>query len=141
MHDIEVLRSFAVLNRAFLAFFSNALATRGLSYSEGVMLANVGHHPGVNQDTLSVELIIDKAAVARAVKSLKHRGLVRVKRSAEDRRANNLFLTRSGEATARFIDELNDGWIRSVTSEVPAAELKRFFKVLGRLVKRVRAPS
>ena len=104
MLDVEILRSFAVLNRAFLAFFANELVEKNLTYSEGIIIVNVGHRPGSTQDALAVELIIDKAAVARAVKSLKEKGFVRVKKSSEDGRANNLFLTRTGEAVLRFID-------------------------------------
>ncbi len=136
--DVDVLRSFAVLNRTFLSFFSTALAEWKLSYSEGVMLANVGHRPGTSQETLSVELVIDKAAVARAVKSLKRRGLLRVERSDEDRRAHCLYLTRQGEAVLRKIDALNDRWLRTITAGLSPQEHRVFFRVLARLVTRAR---
>lgn len=138
MKDVEVLRSFAVLNRAFLAYFSNAIASQGLSYSEGAILANIGDRPGTNQDALALELVIDKAAIARAVKGLKAKGFVRVKRAREDRRANELLLTRTGERMLVDIARLNDAWIRFVTADLGAAERKKFFAVLGKLVARTR---
>ncbi|MET0596148.1 MAG: MarR family winged helix-turn-helix transcriptional regulator [Polyangiaceae bacterium] len=138
MKDVEVLRSFAILNRAFLAYFSHAIADHGLSYSEGAILANIGDRPGTNQDALALDLVIDKAAIARAVKGLKEKGFVRVKRASADRRANELLPTKSGERMLREIAGLNDEWIRFVTSDLSAAERKKFFDVLGRLVVRTK---
>ena len=66
MKDVEILRSFGVLHRTFLTYFSRAIADQGLSYSEGAILANTGDKPGTNQDALALDLVIDKAAIARA---------------------------------------------------------------------------
>jgi len=134
MKDVEVLRSFGVLNRTFLAYFSRAIADQGLSYSEGVILANLGDRPGTNQDALAHDLVIDKAAIARAVKGLKEKGFVGVKRARTDRRANELVLTRSGQRVLRDIARLNDAWIRVVTADLTATERRRFFEVLRKLV-------
>ncbi|HMJ54961.1 MAG TPA: MarR family winged helix-turn-helix transcriptional regulator [Polyangiaceae bacterium] len=138
MKDVEVLRSFGVLNRTFLAYFSHAIANQGLSYSEGAILANIGDRPGTNQDALALDLVIDKAAIARAVKGLKEKGFVRVKRAPSDGRANELTLARSGERLLSHIADLNDAWIRFVTSDLTAVERRKFFESLGKLVARTK---
>lgn len=134
MKDVEILRSFGVLNRTFLTYFSRALAEEGLSYSEGILLANIGERPSANQEALALELVIDKAAVARAVKGLKQKGFIRVKRAATDRRANELLLTRAGERLLAEIAVWNDTWVRIVTASLSASERKVLYRVLGKLV-------
>lgn len=141
MNDIEILRSFAILNRTFLSFFSSSLIGKGISYSEGVILANIGSRPGTNQDALVLELVIDKAAVARAVKVLRAKGHVRVKRSADDRRANVLMLSASGEKLLRFIQTMNRKWLAAVTTDLSAAQRRSFFEPLGAMVARARAQA
>lgn len=139
LNDVDVLRSFAVLNRAFLAHFAEELAKHRLTYSEGILLANIGHRPGTTQEALVSELLLDKGAVARAVKGLKARKLVVVKQSPDDGRAHNLHLTRAGEVVLEFIDALNAAWISRVTVDISAKEFRAFSSVLSTLVTRVRA--
>lgn len=139
MKDLEIVRAVAVLNRTFLSWFSAELAGVGLSYTEGVMVVNVGHHPGATQDALAAELALDKAAIARAVKTLVKRKLVQVSRRAEDRRAKRLSLTRAGEARCRDIEALNRTWLRAILPGIPAGERRVFYRVLATLAGRARA--
>ncbi|MBK6578578.1 MAG: winged helix-turn-helix transcriptional regulator [Sandaracinaceae bacterium] len=134
MKDVQILRSFGVLNRTFLTYFSQSLAGEGLSYSEGVILANVGDTPGVTQQALAVDLVIDRAAVARAVKGLREKGLVREKQADADRRVKQLRLTRTGERVVAKIAQWNDAWIGFVTADLGARERDTFMAALGKLV-------
>lgn len=138
MNDVDVLRSFAVLNRTFLTYFSASLVDKSLSYSAGVILANVGRRPGTSQDALAVDLVIDKAAVARAIKELKARKLVRAKRSVDDARVNTLFLTSSGETMLRYIDGLNRTWLAAMTADMDVGERDQLFTLVGKMARRAK---
>ncbi|MCB9682117.1 MAG: winged helix-turn-helix transcriptional regulator [Alphaproteobacteria bacterium] len=136
LRDVALLRSFGVLNRTFLAYFSRGLAGEGLSYSEGTVLMNVAARPGAMQDALARELVIDKAAVARSVKGLKAKELVQVRRSPTDRRAHELRLTPDGQALVARIARWNEAWIGAVTDGIDAEAWAVFRDVLTQLVAR-----
>ncbi|MEZ4325666.1 MAG: MarR family winged helix-turn-helix transcriptional regulator [Polyangiales bacterium] len=138
MKDVPLLRAFGVLNRTFSSYFSQSLAREGLSYSEGVILANVGHAPGVTQHVLAQELVIDRAAVARAVKGLRDKGLVRERQSESDGRVKELWPTRAGERMVGKIRGWNDAWIGFVTTDLSERERATFMQALGKLVLRAK---
>lgn len=138
MSDVSLLRSFGVLNRTFLTYFSAALEDEGLSYSEGIILANLGQRPGATQSALAAELVIDRAAVARSVKGLGTKGLVRVVQAATDRRVKNLHLTPAGERMVREIDRWNDVWVGFVTDGLDDAQRETVIAALDMFAARAK---
>ena len=122
------------MNRTFLSYFSDSIASKGISYSEGIILVNIGYTPGISQDKLAHDLVIDKAAVARSVKSLNGKRHVRTERSRSDRRQNKLSLTESGEVLFRYIRGLNHTWVDYVTSDIREKDLPRIFETIEKMV-------
>lgn len=131
--DTQLLRAFGVLNRSFLAQFSAALAVHELSYTEGILLANVGAQPGTTQHQLAAQLVVDRAAVARGLKRLRLKGLIQERRSPADRRVKRLHPTESAQPLLREIAAFNRAWIDAVTSELSEPEREQLSGTLSRL--------
>ena len=107
MENIEIIRSFGILNRAYLNYISDAINSKNISYSESILLVNIGSSSGLSQDELAGLLAIDKAAVARSVKTLSGKNLIRNEHPPDNKRIKNLYLTEAGEILFRFIMDLN----------------------------------
>jgi DNA-binding MarR family transcriptional regulator len=89
-----------VLRRAQLAVFADfALSQRGPVSRPGqfAVLSVIGRHPGLSQTQLCEALAIKRANLVTVLDDFEARGLARREACADDRRANRLFLTPSGE--------------------------------------------
>ena len=69
-----------------------------ITHMDGKVLGYFGHNPGATQRDLSEHSGRDKAQLARLVKGLRDRGLLRVEADESDRRNVKLFLTDEGQA-------------------------------------------
>ena len=98
------------------------------------VLAVVSSNPGVTQNDLAASLVLKKSAVTRVVQRLEKRGFLTRRRSPQDRRANLLTLTESGEAISARVRAAtmarHDQWFEAITPDERAV----FFDVLFRLV-------
>jgi DNA-binding MarR family transcriptional regulator len=79
------------------------LETFDLSITQYLVVRDVLESPGINQRILSGHINIAEAALVGVVSALERRKLLVRKRSANDRRNSQLFLTKEGRALARKI--------------------------------------
>lgn len=126
MQLVKIARAIGILNRTFQAYITKALTETDLSYSESIFLVNIGDRPGISQEELSTLLAIDKAAVARSVKSLGKKDYIRTERSKQDKRAKELYLTDSGEEFIQFMDNLHRQWAEQIMSDMNEDDLEIF---------------
>lgn len=126
MNDLNLIRSFAILHRTYSACFASEATNLGLSYSEAILLVNVAARPGTNQDALVVELAIDKALVARTVKTLVDKGLITKNRSDVDRREVQLSVAEHGTKTAAVLETWNGAWLENLLGPWSDAERREF---------------
>jgi DNA-binding MarR family transcriptional regulator/GNAT superfamily N-acetyltransferase len=71
---------------------------------EARLLYELGHRERCTASELGKDLDLDLGYVSRLLQSLKHRGLVRTKRSADDARASLLSLTAKGRKAFSLLD-------------------------------------
>ncbi|MBP2631410.1 MAG: transcriptional regulator [Firmicutes bacterium] len=111
MDKLDVARQFGLLNRRSQAFIANACADMEIAFSECVLLLNLYHRAGINQENMSAILFIDKAATTRTIKSLEKKGFIKREQSDEDKRVKKLYLTQKGEATREPIFAILQRWM------------------------------
>ena len=66
----NLMQGIVVLYRTYLSYANEFLKDTDVSFSESVVISNIGLAEGISQEEISVKLYIDKAAIARNVKSL-----------------------------------------------------------------------
>jgi DNA-binding MarR family transcriptional regulator len=79
----------------------------------------------------------DKAAAARAVKSLEEKGFVRRGRGAEDKRQNKLFLTAKARRQFEGIDAALSEWNAVMTDGIDENDLETVFKSLLKMQENI----
>lgn len=92
-------RAQGAMHRDYVA----AVAGLDLTQKQTATLWLIGANPGVAQVSVAAELGMDRATMMALVDRLEARGLVVRKRSAIDRRRQELYLTLRGEKTMRKV--------------------------------------
>lgn len=128
--DITILNSFGVLYRKFMKDTDELLNGTDISFSECTFLVNIGFSEGTNQEKIANKLMIDRAAIARSVKSLAAKGYVRTERSTDDMRSKELYLTDSGIQILTKVTKFYLEQIRYLTDGIDPGQWQVFLSVL-----------
>lgn len=91
------MRMITVVYRKSQPCLNNMLSKFNLATSEQPQFILLLRHDGATQEEMSSLLFVDKAATARAVKSLEEKGFVKRIQDKHDRRQNKVFLTDKGK--------------------------------------------
>jgi DNA-binding MarR family transcriptional regulator len=83
----------SVLNRHCQAYISRSLSKFNIGSGQYIFVLALYDKNGINQDTLSDMLSIDKGTTAKALKKLEEEGYIRREIDEKDRRANRIYVT------------------------------------------------
>lgn len=111
MESIHVGRLIGVLYRQSLNYMHHALKDMGITPLECIFLVALFENEGANQEQLSALLVIDKAATAKAMKSLEEKGLVTREQCPNDKRAKRIHTTAQARKIRKPIDAMLRHWV------------------------------
>ncbi len=126
------------INRSFMSFMMESLKGSDIKYAESVIILCIGNEEGCSQEHISVNQCIDRAAIARGVKTLQGLGYVEVKDSVRDRRAHELYLTDKGRDMYKRIQTLCDIRLSDALVGIKDRERENFLKTLDKIVNNSR---
>lgn len=84
---------------------------------------NLYNNEGINQEDASSILFIDKAAIARTIKSLEEKGFILREVTIKDRRSKKLFLTDMAKKNEEYFYSILKRW-EEYTTEGMDIEMK-----------------
>src|SRR5690606_38154352 len=85
------------LHQISVGIFLQSVGEGGVTPVQYAALQVVSNQPGIDQRTLARNIALDTSTTGGVVDRLEARGWLERRTSPEDRRARQLFLTRSGE--------------------------------------------
>lgn len=119
--DKSIARMISILARKSQSHIGAALAKYDLSAAEQPFFMALQHDEGVTQEELTAMVSVDKAATARAVKSLEEKGFVTRVQDSRDRRQNRIYPTDKARQLADAVREelhcFNDRLTRGLDHE------------------------
>ena len=133
----NVFQNVGILYRSYLNHASSFLKDLGLSFSESVVIFNIGASEGITQEGISSLLCIDRAAIARNVKLLESEGLIEIKKNADDKRLKKLYLTQEGWEKYQAISAANADRLALLYEGLTPAEIRTLETVLNKLADKV----
>jgi DNA-binding MarR family transcriptional regulator len=101
----EFIDLFGLLKRRFLSVATQAYATAGMARMQGKLLRHIAHKGRGSQAELARATDTDPALTGRALHALLADGLVRRRRSDEDRREYVVELTAAGRRANDRVDK------------------------------------
>lgn len=114
-------RRFSIIQRLSLIYLSGPMSGTGISKSKIPYLMKILSTPGIVQEDLTNHLCLDRAATARALRSLENNGFVYREEDPQDRRRKNVYPTPKAEGLqGEMVDILkahNDVLLSGFTGE------------------------
>ena len=117
--------------------FTAALTGLDLTQKQCATLQLIGANKGVSQVDLASTLGTDRATMMAMIDRLEQRGFLVRRRSTEDRRRQELYLTDAGETMLTDAKRTIDEHERGFKARFTAAELKTLVAALSRIHKQV----
>ena len=108
----------SVLYRQFQIYINNNTKDLQISASEYIFLMEMYKNDNMSQEQLSKNLIIDKSATARAIKSLEEKEYIIRKKDDNDKRTNRIKLTKKGIEIKDRLSNLLEEWNNEITSNI-----------------------
>jgi MarR family transcriptional regulator, organic hydroperoxide resistance regulator len=136
MEKLNFARFFGILSRESQTYMNIAFKDIGIGFSECLFLMNIYENEGINQEELSAMLFIDKAATARAIKSLEGKGFITRKMNEEDKRSKKMYLTDKGRDHKEYIFSLIKKWTDYITDGIDKETINVVFKSLNLMAER-----
>ena len=106
------------LYRQFQIYINNNTNDLQISASEYIFLMEMYKNDNMSQEQLSKNLIIDKSATARAIKSLEEKEYIIRKKDDNDKRTNRIKLTKKGIEIKDRLSNLLEEWNNEITSDI-----------------------
>lgn len=133
--DIDLQPGHAIrrLHQISVGIFLQSVGDSGITPVQYAALQVVSNQPGIDQRTLARNIALDTSTTGGVVDRLEARGWLERRTSPEDRRARQLFLTRSGDqALAETIPAMlrAQEQILAPLTERQRAEFMRLLQVL-----------
>ncbi|MCR4436935.1 MAG: MarR family winged helix-turn-helix transcriptional regulator [Clostridiales bacterium] len=134
----SLIRLINILYRRTQVYTNGVLAKYQLSSGTYPFLLMLNGKEGINQNQLSRELSLDKAASARAIKRLIDLGYLVKEGNREDSRAFNLFLTEKAKAVIPVVMAELHQWMDIITEGLREEERDLLANLLGRVLENVK---
>ena len=100
---MKVLREIGIIARALDSIANIEFRDLELARGQYLYLVRIGEHPGIIQEELSDLLKVDRSTVARSVKKLADKGLIRELTDPSNQKIKKWILTEKGQALYPFI--------------------------------------
>lgn len=110
------------------------LAEHGLTFTQYAILMSIRDGIALNPKNLCVQLRHDSGALTRVLDQLEARGLVERHRSAGDRRAIELRLTKAGEESLRVVVPLVVARLNLALQDFSPTEVDELLRLLNKLI-------
>ncbi|AQS94035.1 hypothetical protein BXQ17_08135 [Polaribacter sp. BM10] len=127
----EILREIGKIYRALNSFSDFLMKSINLEKGQYQFLLRVKENPGINQQDLSLNLLVDKTTTAKAIKKLVAKGYVIKKIEKKDKRNLNLYLTEKGKQTCIFLEQEEQFATKISLSKINTSEQKKLLEQLN----------
>ena len=127
---------FSVLYRQFQIYINNNTKDLGIGASEYIFIMEIYRNNNISQEELSKNLIIDKAATARAIKSLEEKEYIIRKKDKKDKRTNRIELTKKGIEIKDRLSKLLEEWGDTVTKDMDKETIELVLGIIKEMSKK-----
>lgn len=132
-NDKEMRKDISILYRQFQIYINNNTKDLGIGASEYIFLIEMYKNNNVSQEYLSKSLIVDKAATARAIKSLEEKEYIFRIKDENDKRTNRIKLTKKGIKVQGRLINLLEQWNTYITKDISIETLNIVFETIRQM--------
>ena len=111
---LPVGKLITMISRGHTIYVNHHLEDLGINASQLHLLFEISHQKNINQEKIATRCNINKGAVARSIKKLEEKGLIKRQIDDANRRQNIISLTGNGEETLHESINLLKNWEEEV---------------------------
>lgn len=132
----KISRILRQLERSRRRYMDEQLDALGLQGDMYLFLMNVSRQPGLCQDAVAKELMMDKGNAARMAQTLVKLGYLSRNACDTDKRRYRLTLTEAGDAAVLVIRKVLLAWQNAVIGQIPENEEEKMVEQMGGMLER-----
>jgi DNA-binding MarR family transcriptional regulator len=125
-------------SRLLRNYIDHRAKTRGTTRAQWIVLFRLRQQEGLSQVDLADVLELQPISLVRLLDRLVEHGLLERRPDPKDRRANRLFLTRTGRQLVDDLDSLRDAIAIDVLQEIPDAAIGTSLETLKAIKERIK---
>ena len=125
-------------SRLLRNYIDHRAKARGTTRAQWIVLFRLREQEGLSQVDLADVLELQPISLVRLLDRLVEHGLLERRPDPRDRRANRLFLTRSGRQLVDDLDSLRDAIASDVLRDVPAEHVESGLSTLREVKDRIK---
>ncbi|WP_405294364.1 MarR family winged helix-turn-helix transcriptional regulator [Methanobrevibacter sp.] len=112
--SISIAKFIHIISKNQILYLNHRLEDTNINVSQLHFLFEIANNKNINQEKIASRCNFDKGAVARSIKKLEEKGLVKRQIDTENRRQNIVSLTSEGEKALSESVELLEAWENEV---------------------------
>jgi DNA-binding MarR family transcriptional regulator len=116
-------------------FIREKLQDFDITQGEFTYLANIFYNDAMSQRDLADLLFVSEANVAKMVKKLENKGLIKRVRDEDNKSKNLIYLTEKGKADTFYLLNLTFSWETKLMESYSIEDIKKFKEILFDLAK------
>jgi MarR family transcriptional regulator for hemolysin len=128
-------------SRLLRNYIDNRAKSRGTTRAQWIVLFRLRQQEGLSQVDLADVLELQPISLVRLLDRLVEHGLLERRPDPRDRRANRLFLTRSGRQLVDDLDSLRDSIATDVLRDLPSEAIQTSLETLRDIKERIKGGS
>jgi MarR family transcriptional regulator, transcriptional regulator for hemolysin len=125
-------------SRLLRNYIDNRAKSRGTTRAQWIVLFRLRQQEGLSQVDLADVLELQPISLVRLLDRLVEHGLLERQPDPRDRRANRLFLTRSGHQLVDDLDSLRDSIATDVLRDLPSEAIQTSLETLRDIKERIK---
>ena len=125
-------------SRLLRNYIDSRAKVRGTTRAQWIVLFRLRHQEGLSQVDLADVLELQPISLVRLLDRLVEHGLLERRPDPRDRRANRLFLTRTGRQLVDDLDSLRDDIAVDLLRDVPSDAIETSLTTLRGLKERIK---
>lgn len=133
----NLLKRFSIIHRRSGINLDKKLKNHGITSGQFYHIMYICDFPGISQETIAHEFLVDKASVARTVKLLEREGYITHTISPEDRRQHQLWPSEKALALYNTILSAILEWEQELTKNLTDIEIVVLKSLLDKMVKHI----
>jgi DNA-binding MarR family transcriptional regulator len=125
-------------SRLLRNYIDNRAKSRGTTRAQWIVLFRLRQQEGLSQVDLADVLELQPISLVRLLDRLVEHGLLERRPDPRDRRANRLFLTRSGRQLVDDLDSLRDSIATDLLQDLPSDAIETSLHTLRDIKERIK---
>jgi DNA-binding MarR family transcriptional regulator len=132
---VDEVRAFSRFYTAVIGLLDRHVLDSAFSLPEARIMYELYHRDGIQAGEIATLLGLDKGYLSRMLDQFARKGLITRKRSAEDGRAQHIYLTAKGREAFEALNKASDKQVKEMLQKVPDEDGDRLVHHMNEIKK------